>query len=55
MLLDNGDASIPFVLTTRRQSGAAFQDNEITGNFIMRLDGSQWKLYNQEILKTRYL
>ncbi|MEO8393726.1 MAG: hypothetical protein ABI700_12115 [Chloroflexota bacterium] len=54
-LLDNGDASIPFVITTKKLHGGAFRDNEITGNFIMRLDGSQWKLYNQEILNIRYL
>jgi murein L,D-transpeptidase YcbB/YkuD len=54
-LLDNGDATIPFVLTTRKISGAAFRDNEVTGNFILRLDGTQWKVYNQEIQNIRYL
>ena len=54
-LLDNGDASVPFVLTTKRVGGAAFRDNEVTGVFVLRLDGAAWKVYSQGIQNVRYL
>ncbi len=49
------EARVAFVLVTTKISGPDFQDNEVTGVMILRLDGGQWKIYNQVIENIRYL
>lgn len=49
------EARVSYVLRTTRISGPDFQDNEVSGVMIMRLDGSVWKIYDQTIENIRYL
>lgn len=53
----NGDtARAHFVLETIDPSGSpSFNDNRVTGVFLMRLDNGVWKIENQEILDVEYL
>ena len=53
--VEDDEARVSFVLTTRKISGPEFRDNEITGVFILRQDGDVWKIYSQEISNIKYL
>jgi hypothetical protein len=56
-ILDQNDreATVAFVLTTRKIRGPQFQDNQVTGQFIIRKDGDAWKIYGQKIENIEYL
>jgi len=49
------EARVAFTLTTQKVSGPAFRDNRLTGVMILRLDGREWKIYNQEVGDVIYL
>lgn len=49
------EARIAFTLVTRKIRGPEFANNKITGVMILRLDGSDWKIYNQEVTDVTYL
>jgi len=49
------EASVSFVLVTRRVSGTAFQDNRVTGTWILRTYRGEWRIYDQVVIKVEYL
>lgn len=49
------EASVHFLLTTRKLKGPTFRDNQVEGVFLMRPDEGRWRIYQQEILGVTYL
>lgn len=49
------EARVSFTLVTTRLSGPAFNDNIVTGIFILRLDGDVWKFYDQTVENVEYI
>jgi hypothetical protein len=43
----NGFVRVPCVLIATKISGGLFQDYVATGSYIMRLDGTQWKIFDE--------
>ena len=52
---DNKEARVSFVLTTRKIRGPEFQNNRVTGIFILRMYEGRWMIYDQEIEKVDYI
>jgi ketosteroid isomerase-like protein len=53
--MSKNEAKVSFVLITKKVRGPAFRDNRITGTFILRKEGDEWKLVNQGIDTIEYL
>jgi ketosteroid isomerase-like protein len=51
----DSEATISFVLTTRKISGPAFRDNRVTGTMTLRKEDGVWKIYDQRISNIEYL
>ncbi|KAB2905311.1 MAG: hypothetical protein F9K27_04555 [Anaerolineae bacterium] len=49
------EARVRFTLVTTRVSGPAFNDNIVTGVFILHPDGDEWKIYDQTIDNMEYI
>jgi hypothetical protein len=48
-------ATVAFVLTTRKINGPAFRNNRVTGTMYLRKVGSAWKIYDQKVSNVEYL
>lgn len=49
------EARVRYIQETTRLGGAPFDDIRVTGVYIMRLDGDEWKFYDQTLETRDYI
>jgi tetratricopeptide (TPR) repeat protein len=52
---DKKETRVAFTLITRKIRGPEFQNNRVTGVFILRMHEGRWKIYDQEIETVDYI
>lgn len=48
------EVQLAFELTTSKLSGPSFRDNTVVGVMILRQEGGQWKIYDQQVDQIEY-